>query len=148
MQKLKDKEPVTKQEIHQFWYLEHSLNTEYPLLNIKEPEVVTTLRGWPQNAGPFATSGLVESPQIAPGGPNANAPSLCRTQSAWEMGNVGEVEDIPSRAPKVKKAKSTSRMAPRAQGGTSRARSSHRGIHYDSGQGRNTVAAFQGETAP
>ena len=64
------------------------------------------------------------------------------------MGNVGEVEDMPSRAPKVKKAKSTSRMAPRAQGGTSRARSSHRGIHYDSGQGRNTVAALQGETAP
>ncbi|KAK3903705.1 hypothetical protein C8A05DRAFT_14340 [Staphylotrichum tortipilum] len=46
---MKRKEPITKEYIHPRWWLRQPLNLADALLNIKDPDVVKTLRGRPKN---------------------------------------------------------------------------------------------------
>ena len=165
-QRLRDKEFITKQDIHRFWYLERSLEVEYPLLQIIEPKVVTVLKGRPRNSGPFASNGLVPK---SVNSCRPNAPSIRRDRSNWETENLEEVEAMSGMADAVpedvggKSIKNThgggapsasapsklnnkgaqaSRASTRARGGISKAKSSGGSTRRSSRlNGRKAVAA-------
>ncbi|KAK1635514.1 hypothetical protein BDP81DRAFT_321785 [Colletotrichum phormii] len=78
---MKRKEPLTKMYIHPRWSLRQPLNFRDALLNIKDPAVVTTLRGRPKNKNiayhgtlPTPSSSGAPTSSAAPGRPTARAP--------------------------------------------------------------------------
>ncbi len=61
--RLKTKRPVVKAKIHQFWYLERSLDEEDSSLQVLEPAVVTA-KGRLRGSGLYATNRSVPGSQI------------------------------------------------------------------------------------
>ncbi|KAK0721225.1 hypothetical protein B0T21DRAFT_294577 [Apiosordaria backusii] len=47
-------EVLTKEDFHPFWWLNRSLQDEFPILRIQDPDIVKVLKGRPKDDGPFA----------------------------------------------------------------------------------------------
>jgi hypothetical protein len=61
-------EILTKEDFHPFWWLDRSLQDEFPILRIQDPDIVKVLKGRPKDDGPFAgpvTNSETPSPAAA-----------------------------------------------------------------------------------
>lgn len=72
--------------------LERAADDEYSLLNIKDPHVVTILKGRPSKKRPFATSVRLVPARVnySGNGFRPTAPTMRRAEPNWKAGDVGE----------------------------------------------------------
>jgi len=65
--RLAEKKTIVKEDFHRFWWLGRSLDIEYPILQVKEPLVMTVLKDRPKRTGPFRDeAATVAPPSSAP----------------------------------------------------------------------------------
>lgn len=108
MLKLVDNEAITRDDFHEFWWLDRSLLEEFPILNVKDPATVKG-KGRPRGSGPFAgpqTKAPEAPPSTAPAvlqtstppvpasrtNPRPTKPSVRRNRSQWEESGIDELE--------------------------------------------------------
>ncbi|KAK4148344.1 hypothetical protein C8A00DRAFT_39134, partial [Chaetomidium leptoderma] len=107
--KLVDNEALTRDDFHEFWWLERSLLEEFPILNVKDPATVKG-KGRPRGSGPFTgqeTKAPEAPPSTAPAvlqtstppvpasgtNPRLTKPSVRRNRSRWEESGIDELEE-------------------------------------------------------